>query len=56
MAKEISRKYQEKGYSKQDADRLGYASVVEINKNPKVKKELDNELKRTSASNKIRNR
>lgn len=58
LAKQISREYQKKGYTKEEADRIGYASVTEINKNPKVKHELDKSLehKHKSTMDKIRNR
>lgn len=56
LAKQISREYQKKGYTKEEADRIGYASVTEINKNPEVKKELDMKLKKKSMTDKLRGR
>ena len=51
VAKGISLEYQKKGYTKKDADRIGYATVVQMNKDKKLKRDVDN-----SVANKIRNR
>ena len=56
LAKQISREYQKKGYDKKDANRIGYATVVEIGKNPKAKRELDKSLEHKSMLSRVKNR
>ena len=51
LAKGISEEYQKQGVPKKKADKIGYATVVKMNKDKRFKHEVDN-----SVADKIRNR
>lgn len=45
LAKQISKQYQKKGYSEREANSLGYATVVQLNKNKNYRKSVMKRLR-----------
>lgn len=56
LAKQISREYQKKGVSKEEANRIGYATVTRMNNDKQFRSEVNKDLQKKSALSKVRNR
>jgi hypothetical protein len=45
LAKSIAKQYEKRGYSKEEANSIGYATVTQLNKNPSYRRSVMKKLR-----------